>query len=176
MKPRIVLLSTMLATLALSPQARASTLPRADFGDRPALAAGGGQSLNVAFEAPIDDRLAFGMVAGSRAFVGAAAEAHARYRFMQIGRDPLTLAWLVGAQAAGPAFQNLTEIEPVLGLLVAYPLTPEWTLRASLAAGVLGYELLRPAGIELGYRFLPRMEATVGFNGRGDVAGLRFVL
>lgn len=174
MNPRIVLLSTMLAVLAASPPVLASSLPRADFGPRPTLGAGGGQSLNVAFEAPVDDRLAFGMVVGSRAFVGAAAEAHARYRFWQAGGDRLMLAWLVGAQAAGPAFQNLKEIEPVLGLLVAYPLTPDWTLRASVAAGVLGHELLRPAGFELAYRFHASMEATVGFNGRGDMAGLKF--
>lgn len=172
MNPRTLLLSTLFALLA-APAAGASTLARADFGDRPAFTAGGGQSLNVGLEAPVDDRMALGFVAGSRAFVGAAAEAHVRWRFWQAGRDPLTVAWIIGAQAAGPAFQNFTEAEPVLGAALAYPITPQLTARATLAAGVLGLELLRPAGFELGYRFQPAMEVTVGYNFRGDVAGLK---
>lgn len=172
MNPRIPLFSTLLVMLA-TPPASASTLARADFGDRPTFSAGGGQSLNVAFEAPLDDRMALGFVAGSRAFVGAAAEAHVRWRFWQAGRDPLAVAWIIGAQAAGPAFQNFTEFEPVLGAALAYPLTPQLTARATLAAGVLMLELLRPAGFELGYRFNPSMEVTIGYNFRGDVAGLK---
>lgn len=175
MKPRLVLALLPLACSLAAPAA-ASTLPRPDFGARPVLGLGGGQAIGLSFDAPIDDRLALGAAIGSRAWVGANAEARGLYRFWQAGRDPLTLCWVLGAQAAGPAFQTLTEVEPVAGIAAAYPITPQWTIRGVLAAGMLGYEPLRPTGIEVSYRFHPHMEGTIGFNGRGDVAGLKIDL
>ena len=159
--------------LAAAPAAGASTLPRPDFGSQPVLGAGGGQAIGLAFDVPIDDRLALGAAIGSRAWVGAKAEARGLYRFWQAGREPLTLCWVVGVQAAGPAFSTLTEIEPVVGIAAAYPVGQGWTVRGVLAAGLIGYDRLRPAGLEVAYRFHPRMEGTIGFNGNGDVAGLK---
>ena len=176
LQPRFIALCTLLAALLAPPPALASTLPRADFRARPVLGIGGGQAIGLAFDAAIDEQLAFGAAIGSRAWLGANASARVLYRFWQAGRDPLSVCALLGAQAAGPAFQTLTEVEPVAGLVAAYPITPEWTVRAVLAAGLFGNELLRPAGIEVAYRFHPRLEVTIGFNGRGDLAGLKLDL
>jgi hypothetical protein len=175
LNPRTIALTASLAWSLAGPAA-ASTLPPLDIGTRPIVSAGGGQSLNLGFDTPVDDRLALGASIGSRTFVGAHAGVRATYRMLSSGRDPLTVSGVLGAQASGPAFQNLTAVAPVVGLAGAWPLAPAWTLQAYAVFALYGADQLRPAGVEVSYRVEPRLELTLGYNGRGDVIGLRWTL
>lgn len=162
---------------SLAASAQASTLPRADFDRRPVLALGGGQALGISFDTPLNSNWSVGAALGSRAFVGARVEFRSLYRL--IGLEPQAmyqLAWMAGAQAAGPAFGRLDTVAPLLGVVGAYQPLPQWVLRASLAGAYPSSEPWRASGIELSYRYSPSLELTVGYNGRGDVLGLKLML
>lgn len=173
MNSRIVALSTALLLAAAAPAA-ASSLPRADFsGSSPNIGIGAGfGNLSGAFDLPLSREWQIGLGVSSLFGAGANADLRVLYRFWNAGANPFTLALLAGVQADGGAFNALGNIEPIAGLAAAYPITSQLVIRANAVAGVMNRSLLRPAGVEVGYRFHPNMEFTVGANGRGDYVGV----
>lgn len=176
-KARILRLAFSGMAVVLATPAQASTLPRADFEQRPLLALGGGQALGLSFDVPLNANWSLGAALGSRAFVGARAEFRALYRLVGAdGGGRYQLAGMFGSQAAGPAFGRLNTLAPLLGITGAYQMLPQWTLRASLAGAYPSSEMWRSSGIEVGYRYSSGLELTIGYNGRGDLLGLKLLL
>ncbi|MEB3284198.1 MAG: hypothetical protein VKN33_02805 [Candidatus Sericytochromatia bacterium] len=157
--------------------AHASTLPRADFGTESVLGLGGGQSVGLSVDTPLNTHWAMGLALGLRAFVGARAEFRAMYRLEDsVLRAPYQLAGLVGAQAKGPSFDKLEQIAPLIGIVGAFQPFPNWLLRATIAGAYPSDEIWRASGLEIAYRYNSRLELTVGYNGRGDVLGIKLTL
>lgn len=71
-----------------------------------------------------------------------------------------------------------------LGVGLAYRFTPQLTGRLNLVPGLIYpfgpgrfTDYYAPAGgIELAYRFSSSLEGTIGYNGQGDILGLRFLI
>ncbi len=166
---------------------RASTLPAADFqqGDR-TLGVGLGFGGSVSF----DDAFAPSWLGGMSASwldsppVGERFDLHLLYQFIHGGHSGLSIAGILGLWAdtglPGGPFLSMPPLEAGFGL--AYPLTPNLVGRLNLVVPL--FNTTRPfdvfggpaAGLEVGYRFRPGIEATLGLNGEGDLLGLRMSL
>ncbi len=166
--------------------ARASMLPQADFDARArtvglGLGYGGGVSL--------DWGLGGGLMAGISAArmlgpVGNRLDARVLYQFVDGERKGLSISGILGLWAdtgfLGSPFPFLPPVEGGFGL--AYPLLPQLVARLNLVVPLFAPQRAfdvfggPAAGLEMGYRFGPNLEATLGLNGQGNLLGLRLTL
>ena len=169
--------------------AEASSMPRADFGDRPALGlslgtdaafqAGGSLSVDL----PVWPQLTVGAGVGSTMAGALTYDVRAFYRFVEPSDGGLAVGGLVGAWGApgSSAFQLPVAVAPFIGFGMAYTFMPKLTARLNLAYspfyqpttelfGVFGGPTV--SGVEVAYQLTPAIAATLGLNGRGDIVGL----
>ena len=166
-----------LAVVALATPADASSMPRADFASRPYLGLGLGNGVSVSFDAPLNANMSLGGSLGTGFIYSRVSNLDVRflYKLLHGGTQRPTVALLVGAQGSGAGF-GIGGFEPMVGVGLAYGLTPQLTLRGNIVAGVSSRGVIGPSGIELGYKFSPTLEGTIGPNGRGDFIGLKFAI
>ncbi len=95
---------------------------------------------------------------GSNTLVGG----HYMYQFVEGDRDVPSVAGIFGA------FANRGGMRPELGIGMSYPFSYRLTGRANVVYG--------PSwGFEMGYRFTPAVEGTIGVTGMGLIGlGFRF--
>jgi hypothetical protein len=182
-----------LAAIAPTAPALASSLPRADFGDRPtvSLGLGGNQAWSaggsLAVDLPVWDSLALGGAVGTSLAGGLNYDLRAAYRFVSAGQYTPAVAAVVGAWGAPgqPNFTSSLGVAPYIGFALAYPINERFNIRLDLtyatfynyaAAGETLLFLGGPpsSGLEVGYKLLPNLEATLGINGRGDFLGANY--
>lgn len=173
------------AALALAPvsPAAASTLPVADFGPGARmLGVGVGYGGGLAVDWAVGKGLLAGVSAARlTAPLGNRFDIRLLYQFIDGGRTGLSIAGIVGLWAdtgfAGGPFPFIPPIEGGFGL--AYPITNQLTGRLNLVVPL--FSPLRAfdvfggpaAGLEMGYRFQPNFEGTLGLNGQGNLVGFR---
>lgn len=182
---KILSAATLAAVTALwaSAPAQASTLPGADFApDTRTLGVGVGYGGGLAFDWSVGKGLMAGFSAARlTAPLGNRVDVRLLYQFIDGGRNGLSIAGIVGLWAdtgfSGSPFPFLPPIEGGFGL--AYPITQQLTARLNLVVPL--FSPLRAfdvfggpaAGLEMGYRFQPNFEGTLGLNGQGNLLGLR---
>jgi hypothetical protein len=81
-------------------------------------------------------------------------------------------------------FPDLNRYSPIglqMGAALAYKLNQQLVLRLNLVPGVSlrippnGWVVFPPAGgAEIGWRWSDNLEATLGYNGNGDILGLNW--
>lgn len=172
----LVLAATVLALGATALPAQASSMPKADF-DRNTLGLGLGNGVSLSLDFPVNRDLSLGGSLSLPQFRAGNFDLRLLYKLIHGGRSNLTLALLAGVQAYGPTFGTFSTYQPMVGIGLAYPFTSQLTGRLNVVAGFgggWGWNNLGPSGIELGYRFTPNLEGTIGANGRGDFLGLKF--
>lgn len=172
----LALAATVLALGATALPAQASSMPKADF-DRNTLGLGLGNGVSLSLDFPVNRDLSLGGSLSAPGFAAGNFDLRLLYKLIKGGRSNLTLALLAGVQAYGARFGTITSYQPMVGVGLAYPFTSQLTGRLNLVAGfggAFGLTSLGPSGIELGYRFTPNLEGTIGANGRGDFLGLKF--
>jgi hypothetical protein len=172
----------------------ASSLPRVDFGTRPLIGLGFGsnQTLqaggSLSIDVPVNESFMLGGAAASTFGGGLNYDVRGVYRF------------IVGAQGSGPSiaaivglwgqpglasFQTTFGAAPFVGFGMAYPITDRFTARLDLAyAPFFDYASANEtfvflggpptSGVEVGYRLMSNLEATLGINGRGDFLGASY--
>jgi hypothetical protein len=186
---------TLALALAMLPAggALASSLPRADFGDRPILGVGlgGNQSWSaggsLAIDVPVWNGLALGGALNTSLGGSFGYDLRAAYRFVEGSQFTPAIAAIAGAWGAPGAtgFTNSLGVAPYLGFALAYPITDRFNARLDLTyapfyryagAGETLVFLGGPpsSGLEVGYKVLPNLEATLGINGRGDFLGANY--
>lgn len=184
-----VLLSALSITLLLGGvmmPASASTMPKAEA-DRSSVAIGLGPS--VSFDALLAPHLTLGASVGLpflvSGFNGVPGRYDVRltYEFLQEGA--FSLAGVFGlwgnVRFDNPSVSRWIGLE--LGVALSYRFTPQLTGRLNIVPG-FGFpfgtgvaDFYPPAGgFELAYKFNPNFEGTLGYNGQGDIIGLRFLL
>lgn len=167
-----------LALITLAAPAAASSLPKADI-TRPTLGLGLGNGASLSLDAPVSGDLSLGGAIGAPAFTAGNLDLRLLYKLVRGGRQRLHLSLLGGVQFNSSRFTVLGGPEPMLGVALAYPFTSQLTGRANIVVGLgpnIGSSSMRPSGLELAYRFTPTLEGTFGWNGRGDILGLKFSL
>ncbi len=92
----------------------------------------------------------------------ALAGGHYMYQFVEGNRNTPNVAGIFGA------FANKTGLRPELGVALSHPFSERVTGRANIVYG--------PSwGVELGYKFSPTVEGTIGVTGLGLLGlGFRF--
>lgn len=165
------------AVLASAAPALASSLPKADI-SRPTLGLGLGNGASLSLDFPVTRELSLGGGLGAPSFRSGSLDLRLLYNLMRGGRERVYLSLLAGAQFYGPTFGSFGTPEAMIGVALAYPFTSQLTGRLNVVAGLgtagIGLTTMRPSGLELGYKFTPTLEGTLGYNGRGDVIGLKF--
>lgn len=185
MKLRFNALIASLAMLAVSLPAVASTMPKAEA-DRSSIAIGLGPS--VSFDSLIAPKLTLGASLGLPFLVSGANsgryDVRANYKFLQQGA--FSLSGILGVwgnvRFDKPSASRYVGLE--LGVGLSYRFTPELTGRLNIVPGftfpfnsAYFVDYYPPAGgFELAYRFNPGFEGSIGYNGQGDVIGLRFLI
>ncbi|MDB5096869.1 MAG: hypothetical protein JWM80_1290 [Cyanobacteria bacterium RYN_339] len=189
MKLRLITLALALAVLPAT-EALASSLPRADFGDRPILGVGlGGNRTwsaggSLALDMPVYPGLALGGALNTTLAGGLNYDLRGTYRFVDGSQLTPAVAAIAGVWGAPglAGFSSPLGVAPYLGFALAYPINDRINLRLDLTYAALydyakGGETLLflggppSSGLEVGYKFLPNVEATLGINGRGDFVG-----
>lgn len=162
--------------LALAPMAaQASTMPKADFGRQPIVGLGLGYGAGISLDVPVSSQLTLGGGLGVAHFLG--TDANLRLMYKLAHADRLGIDLLAGAEFYAPFYSlSAYNIDPFIGVGLAYPLTSRLTLRGNIGVAVLHYGTLDADGIELGYKFSPTLEGTIGANGRGDIIGLKLAI
>jgi opacity protein-like surface antigen len=155
--------------VAIPAAAQASTMPKADFGSRPTLGIGAGNGLGVSLDFPVSSAFSIGLGANLVRFNAADIDLRLLYKLTHV--DRLEVDLLGGVDALG--FGGTPLFGPFIGVALAMPFTPQFVGRLNLAANVLNFGALDAAGIEIGYKFSPSLEGTLGYNGRGDAIGLK---
>lgn len=167
-------MATTAIALTTALPAQASSMPRADFGSRPYLGLGLGNGVSVSFDAPLNGDMALGLSGGTGVFNRVSSvDVRFLYKFLRGGVGRPTVALLAGMQGGGAGY-TLGGFEPMVGIGLAYGITPALTIRGNIVAGLGSRNWIGPSGIELAYKFTPTLEGTIGGNGRGDVIGLKF--
>lgn len=174
--------------ILIAPSAWASTLPKADFGDRGYLGVGVGPAVGASYDARLSRELLVGASVGSILWPGPTStryDLRALYRFVDGGRTSLSIAGILGAWgdtafAAPLGWPGGIEI----GFGLSVPITHDLTGRLNLL--VPYYQVPSThffdvfygpsGGIELGYKITPWIEATLGLNGSGGIAGAKLDL
>lgn len=188
MKKRILatLSAALLASSALASPVMASTMPKAEA-DRSSIVIGLGPSFS--FDANLAPHMLLGASVGLpflvSGFTGVPGRYDVRltYEFLQQGA--FSLAGIFGVwgnvRFDNPSISRFFGLE--LGVGLAYRFTPQLTGRLNIVPGFafpVGTgvaDFYPPAGgFELAYRFTPTFEGTLGYNGQGDIIGLRFLL
>ena len=189
--------AAVLACIVLAPgQALASSMPGADFGDRPTLGAGFGTDLgwrpggSVALTWPVMDHLAMSGALASSFVGGVTFDVRGIYRFVEGGREGPSIAGIVGLWGAtgglgpDPRFTLGAPVAPAIGFGLAYSPLDRLALRLNLAyspfftygSETLGFIGGPPStGIEAAYELFPGFEVTAGLNGNGDLLGVSYV-
>lgn len=192
-----ILTAALAAAFAVAPgQAWASSMPGADFGDRPKLGAGFGAGLgwqpggSVALTWPVWDQLAVSGAAASTFSGGATFDLRGIYRFVEGSREGPAIAGIVGLWGAAggvgpdPRFTAGVPLAPSIGFGLAYSPMDKLALRLNLAYSpffaygteTLGFIGGPPStGIEAAYELSPGFEVTAGLNGNGDILGLSYL-
>ena len=183
MKKRSIVLGLLLAA-GLGAPALASSLPVAEA-DRTSISIGFGPS--VAFDANIAPHMLLGGSIGLPFLVSGTEsgryDVRVTYEFLQQGA--FSLAGIFGVWGSvnfvTPSFSRWVGLE--LGVGLAYRFTPQLTGRLNIVPGFgfpfgAGFRDFYPpaGGFELAYRFTPGFEGSLGYNGQGDILGLRFLL
>jgi len=170
--------------LASSVPAMASSLPVAEA-DHTSISIGLGPS--VSFDANIAPRLLLGGSLGLPFLVSGSSfgryDVRLDYKFLQTGAFSLSGIFGVWGSVnfVNPSLSHWAGLE--LGVGLAYHFTPQLTGRLNIVPG-FGFPLgtgvadfYPPAGgFELAYRFTPTFEGSIGYNGQGDILGLRFLI
>jgi hypothetical protein len=184
----IAALAALALTLAVSPLARASSLPRVDFGEKPLLGVGLGANQNwatsgsLSLDVPFADTFLLGGSIATRIDGSVNFDLRGMYRFIEGGKEGPTVAGILGVWGApGQAGFTLPgQVAPLVGFGLAYPATDQVDLRLNLAYSPFfqyTHEFLTfiggppLAGVEVSYQLTPIMEVTLGVNGRGDFLG-----
>ena len=179
-------LFALAACIALNAEAEASTLPKAEA-NRSSISLGFGPSFS--YDAVIAPRLTLGgslglpfLVEGTNNVTGR-YDVRLTYKFMQQG--PFSLSGIFGVWG-NARFDDLSRSRYAgleLGVGMAYRFTNQLTGRLNLVPGFSFFgqgrvtDYYPPAGgFELAYRFTPGFEGTLGYNGQGDILGLRFLI
>jgi len=179
------LLGLSLALTTLSLPAAASTMPKAEA-DRSSIAIGLGPS--VSYDALIAPNLTLGGSLGLPFLISGSSsgryDVRANYKFFQQGAFSLSGIFGVWGNANfnAPSLSRYVGLE--LGVGLSYRFTPQLTGRVNVVPGFsfpFGsgrfVDYYPPAGgFELAYRFNPGFEGSIGYNGQGDVLGLRFLI
>lgn len=164
--------------------AQATTIPKAD-GNFNNLSIGFGPSLSADFNLDLETTLGFSLASPVYFDVGDFGITrydvrvnHQLYRYRSFTLSGIVGLWgdanLINSKAVSPL-----GLEAGVGL--AYSFTPELTARLNIVPGFAFFkrsgvlrDFIPPAnGFELGYKFNPNLEGTIGFNGNGDILGLR---
>jgi hypothetical protein len=174
---------TLLGGIALMP-ASASTMPKAEA-DRSSISIGLGPS--ISFDANVAPHMLLGASVGLPFLVSGSNfgryDVRLTYEFLQQGA--FSLAGIFGiwgnVNFVTPSVSRYIGLE--LGVGLAYRFTPQLTGRLNIVPGFsfpfgTGFTDFYPpaGGFELAYRFNPSFEGTIGYNGQGDIIGLRFLL
>lgn len=181
MKKTLLALTLLLASTV---PALASSLPVAEA-DRTSLSIGLGPSL--AFDANIAPRMLLGGSVGLPFLVSGSSsgryDVRLSYKFLQEGAFSLSGIFGVWGSVnfVNPSISRWAGLE--LGVGLSYRFTPQLTGRLNIVPG-FGFPLgtgvadfYPPAGgFELAYRFSNSFEGSIGYNGQGDIIGLRFLL
>jgi hypothetical protein len=168
-------LATSLAVLLFAAPAMASTMPRADFGNRPTLGLGLGWGVGASLDVPLSGLASLGAGVSFTRFNTGGANVRFLYKLIH-GGGGLTLDLLVGGDVGYVFAGGSTAFGPFAGVALAYPFTRQLTGRLNLAVNPLAFGSPDASGIELGYKFSPTMEGTIGGNGRGDFLGLKMYI
>lgn len=178
MKKFVLSLAAVAAAVSLSTPAFASSMPKADFGRGNTLGLGLGNGVSLSLDFPVGGMLSLGGAVSAQSFSSNTIDLRLLYKLVHGGRDRLFLDLLGGVQFYGPTFGNFSVVSPFIGVALAYPFTSRLTGRLNVAAsfgtGGAGFNGTRASGLELAYEFTPNLEGTLGYNGRGDVIGLKF--
>ena len=181
--PAAAAMAAAFALWGLGGPADASLLPGADFdseGRTLGLGIGYGGGLSL------DWGLGKGILAGISAAqlmapLGSRVDIRMLYQFIDGERKGLSIAGIIGLWAdtgfTGSPFPFMPPLEGGFG--IAYPLTPGLTARLNLVVPLFAPR--RPfdafggpaPGLEMGYRFRPNLEGTLGLNGQGNLVGVR---
>jgi hypothetical protein len=141
----------------------------------------------LAVDLPVWSSLAVGGAVGTTLAGGTNFDLRAAYRFVEGSQLTPAIAAIVGAWGApGQAgFSSSLGVAPYVGFALAYPITDRFNARLDLTYAAF-YDYSRagetllflggpPAsGLEVGYKILPNLEATLGINGRGDFLGANY--
>ena len=178
-------MSLLLAT-SLSFTAHASTMPKAEA-DRSSFAIGIGPS--ISFDGLLAPHLTLGgslglpfLVEGTNRVTGR-YDVRVTYEFLQQGAFSLSGLFGVWGNVRFDDTSKSRWAGLELGVGLAYKFTPQLTGRLNLVPGFSypfgtgANDFFPPAGgFELAYRFNQGFEGTIGYNGQGDILGLRFLL
>jgi hypothetical protein len=167
----------------------ASTLPRADFASHPLLGVGLGMSQAPALEGalsydmPLTSQVLLGASVGYGLGSNVTYDVRALYRFIPLSPDGPAIAGILGVWGAPgqTGFQLGGNMAPFVGVGLAYAINDRFDARVDLSYSPFynyGNQFLSIIGGppifggEVGYKFSPTLQATLGLDGRGDIAGL----
>jgi hypothetical protein len=176
------------ATCLLASPVQASSMPKAEV-DHSSFVFAIGPS--VALDFKLAPQVSLGgslglpfLVQGFNNGVNGRYDVRVMYRFLQ--QSGFSLSGIFGvwgsANFADTTLSRWAGLE--LGLGLAYKFTPELTGRLNLVGGYnffgkgFGFSDYYPpaSGFELGYKFNSGLEGTLGYNGQGDILGLRWTI
>ncbi len=162
--------------LSLAPCAPvlASTLPGAD--ERSTLFGGGvGSGAGVSLDGALSGNTRLGFSVGfGRVFTTPQFDVRLAQN-LPTGSNKFNLTLIAGAFGLGLPFPLGVEA----GAGLAYEFAPRVSGRLNLVygfvpfGGSLDYLSAPAAGFEIGYQFTPQLEGTLGWNGRGEVLGIK---
>jgi len=184
---QILSLALALSVGLYTATAEASTMPKAEA-NRSSIAIGLGPSFS--FDALLAPNLTLGGSVGLPFLVEGGDRVTGRYdirlthKFLQQGAFSLSGIFGVWGNVRFDDVNRSRWAGLELGVGMAYRFTPQLTGRLNIVPGfgfpfgsVRGVDYYPPAsGFELAYQFTPTFEGTLGYNGQGDVLGLRFIL
>jgi hypothetical protein len=185
-----VFIALLLLGFALfSSSAQASSLPVADA-EKWVVSVGSGPSL--ALEFPLFERIRLGSSVGTPFYYGShfgITTYDLRLQFPLLNQDGFMISIVAGLFGqVNLSSQSLKDpLSPIgleMGACFAYLFSEQLRLRLNLVpgfdfvlppenAGLYGWTFLAPAsGFEVAWRFTPQFEASLGFNGNGDILSL----
>lgn len=187
MKARISSVVALSVSLLFTGPGWSSTLPKAEV-DHSAFVFALGPSIALDFK--LAPQVSLGgslglpfLVEGFNNGVNSRYDVRVVYRFLQ--QNGFSLSGIFGvwgnANFSNTQLSRWAGLE--LGLGLAYKFTPQLTGRLNLVGGynffgrggLNFYDYYPPAsGFELGYKFNSHLEGTLGYNGQGDILGLRW--
>jgi len=181
----VALATLLLAATAVSLPAQASTMPKAET-DQSSFVLGLGPSLS--FDARLAQNVTLGASVGLPFLIEGFDRVSSRYdvrvvyNFFQQGNFFLSGIFGIWGNVnfSNTTLSRWAGLE--LGLGLAYKFTPQLTGRLNIVPGYNFFgsraffnDFYAPAGgVELAYKFSPTFEGTIGYNGQGDLIGLRF--
>lgn len=180
-------LAALCAVAVMQPlgAANASTMPKAEV-DRSSVSIGLGPS--VSLDSKIGPVTSLGGSLGLPFLVDGGVsgryDIRLTHKFLQQNRFSLSGIFGVWGNARFDEPSRSRYVGLELGLGLAYQFTPQLTGRLNLVPGLTFpfgpgrvVDYYPPAGgFELAYRFNSGLEGTLGYNGQGDILGLRFTI